>query len=460
MDKNELYSKVEAQYDDLKDMAMKIWEYAETAHQVVQSSRIQKEYLKKLGFEMKEVPNMPTAFMAEYGKGYPVIGLLGEYDALPGLSQKIQTTQEPLVEGANGHGCGHNLLGTGCVGAVAAIKEAMDAEGLAGTIRYYGCPAEEQLVGKPLMAKEGVFDDLDIALSWHPANHNEVVNFSSLAVNSIKFRFRGVTSHAAMAPHLGRSALDAVEIMNVGANYLREHVEDSVRIHYCITNGGAVPNSVPADAEVWYMVRAPKRAQVEEVTKRIYKVAEGAAMMTETTVTHELISGCYDMIINKDLAEVFNKNLHEVGGPVFSEEDYRFAKAIVEQLPGATQASVMGSYYLRPEQWEGKILIEDVIENDNWKEVMPGTFDHGDVSHIAPFSYLFLTGIPVGVAGHTWPVTAGAGTEMGTKSMICAGKIMAGTVYDLMKDTTLVEKAKESFVKDTGGKKYVSAFNE
>lgn len=458
MKKSDLYVGLEDRRDSLKDLAQKLWSYAETAHQEIKSSKILREYLAGIGFRIKEVPHMPTAFVAEYGEGYPIIGLLGEYDALPGLSQKVQTTQEPVEEGGSGHGCGHNLLAVGCVGAAVAIKELIDAEALVGTIRYYGCPAEELLVGKPLMAKEGVFDDLDIALSWHPANNSEVVRFSSLAVNSIEFRFKGVTAHAAMAPYLGRSALDAVELMNVGANYLREHVEDSVRLHYCITNGGQVPNSVPADAEVWYMVRAPKRDQVEEVTQRLMKVAEGAAIMTETAVTHELLSGCYDMIINRELTDLFHKNLIEVGPPKFDKADYAMAEEITKDIPESVRRSVMASYYVLPQQIEGKVLMDDIQENDNWDKVMPGTFDHGDVSHIAPFAYLFVTAIPVGVAGHTWQVTACAGADMGMKAVLCGAKVMAGTVYDLLHDKQLVEKAKQSFLKDTGGKAYTSAF--
>lgn len=460
MNKEELYTRVDAQESSLEGLAQKLWSYAEVAFQEVRSSELLRNHMREQGFRIREVPNMPTAFIAEYGSGYPVIGLLGEYDALPGLSQKVQTTPEPVEEGGSGHGCAHNLLAAGCVGAAIAVKDLIDAEQLAGTIRYYGCPAEEQLIGKPLMAKEGVFDDLDIALSWHPANNNEVVRFSSLAVDSIKFHFKGITAHAAMAPYLGRSALDAVELMNVGANYLREHVEDSVRLHYCITNGGQVPNAVPADAEVWYMIRAPKREQVVEVKRRLMKVAEGAATMTETSVSHEVLSGCYDMIINRDLAELFHQNLVEAGPPKFDKDDYAMAEAIVKEIPEPTRQNVMGAYYLHPNQIEGKVLMDDIQENDNWDKVMPGTFDHGDVSHIVPFAYLFITALPVGVAGHTWPVTACAGAGMGTKAVLCGARVMAGTVYDLLKDTRIVEKAKTSFQKDTGGKKYVSAFQE
>ena len=460
MGKAQLYANVEAQRGSMQDMAQKIWAYAETAHKEFKSSSLQKEYLASLGFTIKEVPNMPTAFIAECGEGHPIVGLLGEYDALPGLSQKVSLVQEAVVEGAPGHGCGHNNLGTGCVGAAVALKQTMEAEGLKGTVRYYGCPAEELLVGKPMMAAEGVFDDLDACLSWHPANHNEVVTFSSLAVKSIKFKFKGIAAHAAMAPHMGRSALDAVEIMNVGANYLREHVEDSIRLHYCITNGGAVPNSVPADAEVWYMVRAPKYEQVQSVVDRIIKCAEGAAHMTETTFTTELLSGCYDMVVNKDLSELFHQNLVEAGAPKFDEEDYAFAAELIKDIPDNVKAAVMGSYYVRPEQCAGKALMDDIQCNDNWSKCMPGSFDHGDVSQIVPFAYLFYATTPVGVAGHTWRVTAGAGHKMCTEGMVGAAKVMAGTVYDLLTEPAHLEKAKASFQKVKGDRVYVPAFKK
>ena len=354
----------------------------------------------------------------------------------------------------------HNLLGTGCVGAAVALKEIMEAEGLKGTLRYYGCPAEELLVGKPMMAAEGVFDDLDACLSWHPANNSEVVTFSSLAVKSIKFKFKGIAAHAAMAPHMGRSALDAVEIMNVGANYLREHVEDSIRLHYCITNGGAVPNSVPADAEVWYMVRAPKYEQVQSVVDRLMKCAEGAAHMTETSFTTELLSGCYDMVVNRDLTELFQQNLEQVGPPVFDEEDIAFAAELIKDIPDNVKNSIMASYYVTPEQCAGKVIMDDIQCNNNWDKCMPGSFDHGDVSQIVPFAYLFLTSMPVGVAGHTWRVTAGAGHKMCATAMVCGAKVMAGTVYDLLVNPELVTKAKASFQKAKGDRVYVPAFKK
>ncbi|SHK76093.1 aminobenzoyl-glutamate utilization protein B [Hespellia stercorisuis DSM 15480] len=403
---------------------------------------------------------MPTAFIAEYGSGYPVIGLLGEYDALPGLSQKVCAEKNPVEEGGNGHGCEHNLIGTGLVGTAVALQETMRREKLAGTIRYYGCPAEEQLIGKPMMAKEGVFDDLDIALSWHPEKLNQVIQYSSLAVKSVKFRFKGISAHAAMAPQLGRSALDAVEIMNVGANYLREHVVDTARIHYVITNGGKVPNAVPDDAEVWYMIRDQKQSMVEEITERLYKIAEGAALITETSVSHKILSSCYEMIINPEVSELIYKNMEEVGAPEFDDEDREFARQFTDQMSEEARKEVMDSYFAPKEVRDNLPLHDKIYKPDDWGKVMPGTFDHGDVSNIVPFGYMFIAGLPVGMPGHTWQVTACAGADMGIKAMMCAAKIMAGTVYDLLQDNTLVERAKASFEKEMNGRKYVSGLGD
>lgn len=459
MEKKELYAKIDSQYDRIRDMARKIWEYAETAHTESKSSALQKDYLAERGFAIREVPNMPTAFIAEYGSGFPIIGFLGEYDALPGMSQKVQTTKEPVVESGNGHACGHNLIGTGCVSAVEALKAWMQEENIAGTIRYYGCPAEETLMGKPLMAKEGVFDDLDIVLSWHPSLMNKAVNFSSLASTTIRFQFKGIPAHAAMSPELGRSALDAVEIMNIGANYLREHIPDSARIHYMITNGGQALNVIPEFAEVMYMVRARKHSQAQEIIERLYKVAQGAALITETEVTHEVTAGCYDMIINRDLCNLVQANLEEVGGPQFTEEDLAFAQEMSKDFTHEAKKGCMGLYFVPEEEITDSPLMTQVVKPDAWGQYLPGSFDHGDVSNLAPFSYLFLTAFPVGTATHAWQMTACAGSEMGMKSLPCCAKVLAGTAYDLLTNHDLVYAAKATFEKDMNGKKYAPQFN-
>jgi len=313
LNKAYLFDLIDENQQELKEMAFEIWSNPELAFNEYKASKLQKDYLREQGFKIIDVPNVPTAFIAEFGEGKPVLGILGEYDALPGLSQKISAEREEMEGTSNGHGCGHNLLGTGGVGAITALKKVMEKENFKGTIRYYGCPAEETLAGKVFMAKEGVFDDLDSCISWHPASMNVVWGCRFLAVNSMKFRFKGIPAHAALVPHAGRSALDAVELMNVGANYLREHVIDKARIHYVITNGGMAPNVVPEDAEVWYYVRAPRRKDVIEISDRLYKIAEGAALMTETTMKYELVAGCYDVVPNRVLSDIMHKNMLETG---------------------------------------------------------------------------------------------------------------------------------------------------
>ena len=295
--------------DALTELSLKIWHFAEAGFLEIESAKAQIEYLKNEGFTVKApVSGMPSAFVAEYGSGKPIIGYLGEYDALPRLSQEpCGLSKKPLTEGAPGHGCGHNMLGVAALGAALMLKDAIEAGKVKGTVRYYGCPAEELLAGKVFMARDGLFNDLDACLTWHPFAMNAVSTGSSQALNSVKFHFHGRTAHAAGDPHNGRSALDAVELMNVGVNYLREHVPTDTRIHYVTTYGGGEPNIVPDEATVWYYVRAPKRDQVDPVYQRVIACAEGAAKMTDTTFTIEFISGCYDTKNNVPMEDMLQQ---------------------------------------------------------------------------------------------------------------------------------------------------------
>ncbi len=459
MKKQELFSTIDKYEQDLRKMALTIWEYAETAMKEHRSSKLQKEYLEEKGFTIKEVPNMETAFIAEFGQGKPVIGLLGEYDALPQLSQKVQAVQETRDGVDAGHGCGHNLLGTGCLGAALAVKEAMERENIQGTLRYYGCPAEETLSGKVLMAKEKVFDDLDAVLAWHPAQMNAIWGCSFLAMNSLTFHFSGIPAHAAAAPEAGRSALDGVELMDVGANFLREHVIDAARIHYTITNGGGAPNTVPAEAEVWYYVRAPKRDQVREITERLVKIAEGAALMTETKVKVNFLAGCYDVIVNKELSRVLFENMKLVGGPTFSEEDKKFAQELYDLSDRKTIENVMKAYFA-PKSILERVLVDDVITIDDADKVMAGSVDGGDVSYIAPFTQMTAATWPVGVPSHSWMASAASGSGIGLAAMIFSAKSLAGAVYDMFKNPEKVDKAKKEFEQSLDGFTYVSPYDE
>ena len=459
MDKKTLFELIDQNEKVLKDMAVTIWENAEGAFNEKKASELQRDYLSEQGFKIIDVPDVETAFIAEIGKGKPVVAILGEYDALPGMSQKISAVKEEYNNCGFGHGCGHNLLGTGGVGAVAALKELMEKENIKGTLRYYGCPAEETLAGKVIMAQKEVFNDIDACLSWHPASMNVVWGCSFLAMNSIKFRFKGIPAHAAAAPQAGRSALDAVELMNVGANYLREHVIEKARIHYVITNGGMAPNIVPDSAEVWYYVRAPKRVDVREISARLHKVAQGAAMMTGTTMEHELVAGCYDVIANRVLGNLMHKNMEEAGPPKFTEEDYKFGSQISALTSRDEKKKVMAAYFA-PDYVLDKVLCDEIIKVDDSSYIMAGSVDGGDVSYLAPFAQITAATWPVGTPAHTWMAAASSGSGIGLNAMIFAAKTMAGTVYDLWKDISLVDTAKEEFKKSLDGFKYVSPFEE
>ncbi|MEJ7838627.1 MAG: amidohydrolase, partial [Thermomicrobiales bacterium] len=306
---------LEERHGRFYQMADEIWDNPELALAEYKACKLQSDDLAADGFTITgNIGDLPTAFMAEYthGTGGPIIGFLGEYDALPGLSQERQPGQSPIVADGPGHGCGHNLLGTAALASASVLKAWLIATDTAATVRYYGCPAEETCEGKVFMARAGAFDDLDLALSWHPGINNTAWAGSSLSVNNLKFRFKGRTAHAAGNPETGRSSLDAVELMNVGVNFLREHTIEKSRIHYVITHGGGAPNVVPDDAEVWYFVRAPERHQVEELTDRVRKIAEGAAMMTETTMSENFISGAYNLLPNMTLTRHMDRVLSDL----------------------------------------------------------------------------------------------------------------------------------------------------
>ena len=398
---------------------------------------------------------MPTAFMAEWsqGEGGPVIGFLGEYDALPGLSQENQQAQAPIVVDGPGHGCGHNLLGTAALAAASVLKSWLEHTGTAGTVRYYGCPAEETCEGKVFMARAGAFDDLDMAITWHPGSMNTVWAGSCLAVNNIKFRFHGRTAHAAANPETGRSALDAVELMNIGVNYLREHVIDAARIHYVITNGGGAPNVVPDDCEVWYFIRSPERYQVEELTERVRKIAKGAAMMTETTLEENFVSGAYNMLSNDVISEHMMTVLEELGPMEFTDEEKAYGKAIAEAFP-----KELREYMLEADKLP-RSIVDQGLNGEVWPirdagQVMPGSTDVSDVSWITPTSQITTTTWALGIPGHSWAVTATGAMSIGHKGMLHAAKAMAITAADFILDPALLQRAKDKFAEDTAGRPY------
>ena len=437
-------------------MADTIWDHPELALAEHHAWQLQADDLQADGFTITTgVGDLPTAFMAEFtvGTGGPIIGFLGEYDALPSLSQQRAPTQQPVVPDGAGHGCGHNLLGTAALAAASVTRAWLVATGTPGTVRYYGCPAEETCEGKVFMARAGAFDDLDLAITWHPGAVNTVRAGSSNAVNNIKYRFHGRTAHAAGNPETGRSALDAVELMNVGVNYLREHVIDAARIHYVITNGGGAPNVVPDEAEVWYFVRAPERSQVEELTERVRKVARGAALMTETTMEERFVSGAYNVLSNQALSDTMMDVLEALGPLEFTDEEIAWGREIASAYPEELRRGVLAQQRL-PES-----LLDEGLSGAVWPirdrdKKGGGSTDVADVSWITPTSQIGTACFPLGVPGHSWANTSTSGVSIGQKGMLHAAKAMALTAAAFYVDPELRAAARAEFAASTAGRPY------
>jgi len=442
----------------LIEISDKVWQFAELGLIEFKSSALVADELEKHGFMVERgIAGMPTAFVATWGDGKPVIGIMGEYDALPGLSQKRVPRKEQLDSGKPGHGCGHNIHGTSGMAATIAVKEAMEKHKIDGTIKFFGCPAEENFSGKVYMVRDGYFSDVDAVISHHPSTMNDVSLRSSLAVNSVKFHFYGKASHAGGSPEHGRSALDAVELMNMGVNYLREHVIQDARIHYVIEKGGEQPNIVPPYARSWYYVRAPERDELEFIYNWILDIAKGASIMTKTEVKIEFCEGCYNVIPNRTITELIVKNMREIGLPKYSDEDRKFAEKIAETItPEAKVAQLKKSK--RPE-WERLVdkLMDDEIP-DPWGEgeVSHGSTDVADVSWQAPtVEFGTPTGV-LGTPGHSWKFVAQSGVGLGHKSLIFAAKVMATTAIDLLANEDALNKASEEHRRRIGNKKYRS----
>jgi len=445
--------KYEGRFVEVSDL---VWEFAELGLVEFKSSSLLADELEKHGFRVKRgIAGMPTAFVAEWGSGKPVIAILGEYDALPGLSQKKVPWKEPLVEGAPGHGCGHNIHGVSGLAAAIAVRYAMEKFGIKGTIRFYGCPAEENFSGKLFMARDGYFDDIDASISHHPSTMNGATLMSSLAINSAKFHFYGRASHAGGSPEAGRSALDAVELMNIGVNYMREHVIQDARIHYVIEKGGDQPNIVPPYARSWYYVRAPEREQVEEIYNWILDIAKGAALMTQTQHKVELIEGLHNTIPNRTIAETIVKNMRLIGLPKYSDEDIKFAQEIAKTI--SLEEKIKQLKKSKRPGWENLIdkLMDDEIP-DPWGEgeISHGSTDVAEVSWKAPTVEFGTATWVLGTPGHSWQNVAQSGVGLGHKSLIFAAKTMAATALDLLTTPELLQKAKEEHAKRLRGRKY------
>ena len=445
--------------DEIVKLSDSIFDFAETGFQEFQSAALFTEMLKADGFTVESgIAGMPTAFTAGFGTGKPVIGLLAEYDALPGLSQEGGATERRKREGnPDGHGCGHNLLGAGAYAAAVAVKEYLEKNRGKGTVILYGCPSEEKGNAKTLMARDGIFDGLDAAFTWHPADRNYVASFSSLANVSVYFDFKGITSHAAAAPHLGRSALDAAELMNVGVNYLREHVIQEARIHYAYTDvGGIAPNVVQGSSRLHYFIRAPKTEQVLEIFERVKDIAKGAALMTGTESSFEIYSGLSDFVPNRTLTQVLHEAMKDIGAPAFDDGDYAVAAGFFSQAFGqeslqARAAALAGEFGRRPEEIASHPLDTGIAELKWNMPVLPGSTDVGDVSHVVPTAQCSYATMALGTAMHTWQATAQGNTSAAHKAVLAAGEALALAVVRVMQDEEIREKMVEDWKQETGG---------
>lgn len=430
-------SDLQSQYELYKKTALQIWNYAEVGYKEYKSTALLQQTLKDNGFSLDTgVADIPTAFVATYGSGKPVIGILAEFDALPGLSQEAVPERKPIPGSAAGHGCGHHLFGVASVAAGIELKKLIASGQLKGTVKVYGCPAEEGGSGKVYMVRAGLFKEVDAVIHWHPGDRNAVSLGRSMANISAKFRFTGLSAHAAAAPEKGRSALDGVESMNYMVNMMREHIPSSTRIHYVITNGGKAPNVVPDFAEVYYYVRNRDREIVRDVFERVVNAAKGAALGTGTKVDYEITGGVYDMLPNRTLAEAMHKNLLQVGGVAYTPKELEFGKKIQSSFT-----------YKVPDI--GKANTVDTLQSEREGDG-GGSTDVADVSWNVPTIGLGAATWVPGTPAHSWQAVASGGTDIGAKGMMVAAKTLALTGIDLLSDPALIQKATAEFIKAKG----------
>ena len=417
---------INSHQQEYEQLALKIWDLAEVGYQEYKSSDLLQQSLKNKGFRMETLPYMPTAFVAEYGKGSPVIAILGEFDALPGVSQSTSPFKEKYKNNIAGHACGHHLFGAGSAWSAVTIKEWLSNNNESGTIRFYATPAEEGGSGKVYMVREGLFDDVDAVLHWHPGNVNHARPRTSNANKSAKFTFKGLSAHAASAPDKGRSALDGVESMNFMVNMMREHVPQESRIHYVITKGGLAPNVIPDEAQVYYYVRHPKERMVEELFQRVVKAAEGAAQGTETDFSYEVMHGNYSVMPNEVLQSVMHKQLVNRGGVTYDKEENEFAEEIY------------------------KTLLNPVASIGDQEKILPyktihgyGSTDVGDISWLVPTAGARIASWVPGTPAHSWQAVASGGTSIGLKGEKLAVQVLSDTAIQIYLDPSIVKRAKK-----------------
>lgn len=468
MTKKEALSVIDQKREKICAVSDAVWESPETLYTEYVSAEILCRFLEEEGFEVKKgLAGIPTAFSGSFGHGKPVIGFLGEFDALDGLSQKAGITRkEAIVPNGKGHGCGHNLLGAGCLAAVLAVKEYLTGNKLEGTVVFFGCPAEEGGSGKSFMARDGVFDEVDFALAWHPGTFNYVHVGGSLANTQALYQFHGISSHAAIAPEIGRSALDAVELMNTGVQYLREHIIDQARIHYALTDaGGRLPGVVQPYSEVLYLIRAPRNEQVREISERVDAIAEGAAKMTGTTVEKRFVKACSSIVDNTVLEEALQDNLETIPRDAYTEEETAFAEEIfrtnreqrldVEEYLGKYDKGRREMIQNLLEPFLTAPVNDFVLPLQDRESCLMASSDVGDVCWICPCAHINTVTWPAGTQAHTWQAVAMGKSSFAKKGMLYAGKVMAGAAIDMLNDPARLEKAKEEFKRRIGPEGYI-----
>ena len=430
---------IDANAAEMTKLSDEVWRYAETALKETRSSKALADWAEKKGFRVtRGVANLPTAFVAEFGSGKPVIGIMGEYDALPGISQKAQPTKEALDAGAPGHGCGHNLFGVGSLGAALAIKELIAEKKLAGTIKFFGTPAEEAVGGKIYMLREGVFKDVDVMLAWHPSDETQSDTKSSQALVDLTVEFRGRAAHAAFDPWNGRSAADGLEIFTYSVNMMREHMRPSSRMHYVVQQAGNVPNVVPEYAKVWIWLRDEKREEVDRLLERIRQIAQGAALAANVESTVNVQGGDWNMLVNMAGQRIAWDNMNWLGPLDFTKDEQQFARTIQKET-GADPKGLMDTlkpFDANPGPPEG------------------GSTDVADVSWNVPTIHMSVTTAPIGAPWHGWPVVACGGMSIGHKGMLYAAKALAATMVDLYRDPASVKAVRDEFAKSTSGITY------
>tara|TARA_Y100001970_G_scaffold6943_2_gene7963 strand:+ start:18356 stop:19783 length:1428 start_codon:yes stop_codon:yes gene_type:complete len=431
---NEIKGLVKKHQEEYKQVALDIWDYAEVGYQEYKSSNLLKRKLSNQGFTIEDnIANIPTAFIAEYGKGSPVIAILGEFDALPGVSQSASPFKESYKDRLAGHACGHNLFGAGSAWAAVVIKDWLEKRNQEGTVRFYGTPAEEGGSGKVYMAREGAFKDVDVVLHWHPGSRNHASPRTSNSNKSAKFYFKGISTHAASAPHKGRSALDGVESMNMMVNLMREHIPQESRIHYVITKGGLAPNVIPDEAEVYYYVRHPKEEFVNKLFNRVIKAAEGAALGTETQMSYEIMHGNFSLLPNDTIQKIMHDKLYKLGGITYNQEELEYASRIYETFP--SPSSKIGD--------QENILPYKPIHGY-------GSTDVGDVSWLIPTAGARIATWVPGTSAHSWQAVSAGGTSIGLKGTRLAAELLAETAIEIYLNPSVVIEAKKELIQRRG----------